>query len=114
MLGDSRAPALALIICLHTERLSGAEGEVSGMAAHRSLCLRDLGLATARKPGLIAIKDFGDPDLFAISKERLDAWKALQLAPFGGELTTAADFVLQLALARTGLGKEPLPAWCPQ
>ena len=103
MLGDSRAADLGLIVCLRAERLSGTEKEPGGVAAHRNLCLLQLGLATPRIPGLIALREISRADFVAISTSRLDAWVARQLIPFDGDLEAAADFVLQLARARTGL-----------
>ena len=110
MLGDSRAEELALIVCLHAERLPGAEKELSRIAAHRDLCLLHLGLTPARRPGLIPIVKLGDPDVLAVSKPKLERWLARRLGPFEGDLESAAEYVLQLALSRAGLrtGDPPL------
>jgi hypothetical protein len=62
-----------------------------------------LGLAVPRQSGPIRITRLGDPDVVDVSEPSLEEWLARALEPFDGHLGNAADWVLRLALARTGL-----------
>jgi hypothetical protein len=99
-LGDSGATALAVVVCMHVAELRPRDSRI---ATHRNICLMQLGLAVPRQPGLIRITRLGDPDVFVVSESALEAWRAQALEPFDGDLERASDFVLRLALARTGL-----------
>lgn len=110
MMGDTRAAPLALVVCLHAERELGALVEDRRLAAHRQLCLLDLGLATT--PGKqVALAELGKPETVDERPGGLDAWLAQALAPFDGELARAAWFALRVAVVRTGVieGPEPVP-----
>jgi hypothetical protein len=100
MLGDTRASELALIVCLHAEATAPADGDVSRLAAHRELCLLDLGLAQATRPGPLPLAEIGAPELTQTDATALDAWRAEQLAPFDGDLARAAQAILALVVAR--------------
>jgi hypothetical protein len=75
----------------------------SRIAAHRNICLMQLGLGVSRQPGPILIIRLGDRDVIHVSEPSLEEWLARALEPFDGHLGDAADWVLRLALARTGL-----------
>ena len=110
MAGDTRGAPLALIVCLHAEA-SLPEGVVdTQIAAHRDLCLMELGIA-APPPGPIPLVDFGKPGMMQHSPGQLAAWLARALIPFDGDLSRAATYVRKLAALRTGLvdGPDPEP-----
>jgi hypothetical protein len=99
MLGDSKASELALIVCLHAAAGS-PQGNVARLAAHRELCLLDLGLARATRPGPVLLAEIGAPGLTQTDDPALDTWLAEQLTPFEGNLARAAAAILALVLAR--------------
>jgi len=98
MLGDTHAAPLALVCCLHAATLLPAGVEDRRLAAHRHLCVLDLGLG--KSDGPIALKTLGDPDAIAERPGDLEAWTARALMPFDGDLAAAARFCLQLAAVR--------------
>jgi hypothetical protein len=106
MLGDSGAPDLGLIVCLHAGRLRASETDCGRVRAHLNLCLMQVGLARPKDSELIPAMSLDRSDWFVVFEARLEAWIARQLAVFDGDLRRAADFVLDLALARTGLRKD--------
>jgi hypothetical protein len=106
MLGDSGAAGLALITCLHAQQLPASDRELSHVPAHRDVCLLQLGLAAPRRRGPIPVVEFGSPGVVDVDEPKLESWIAQQLQPFDGNLETAAEFILQLALARTGLRRD--------
>lgn len=99
MLGDTRASELALIVCLHAAAGS-PQGNLARLSAHRELCLLDLGLARATRPGPVLLAEIGAPGLTQTDDPALEAWLAAQLAPFGGDLSRAAAAILALVVAR--------------
>ncbi len=132
MMGDTRAAPLALVVCLHASReldrsarahpstsphpptgihlalLGGPLLEDRRLAAHRDLCMLDLGLAHADAP--IRIASLGDPDTVTSDPSTLDAWLQRALAPFDGDLARAAWFALRVAARRTELlDVDPIP-----
>jgi len=106
MLGDSGAPDLGLILCLHAGRLRASETDRRRVRAHLNLCLMQVGLARPKDSELIPAMSLDRSDWFVVFEARLEAWIARHLAVFDGDLRRAADFVLDLALARTGLRKD--------
>ncbi|HEU0030677.1 MAG TPA: hypothetical protein VFQ53_08590 [Kofleriaceae bacterium] len=111
IMGDSGATPLALIVCLHGERSLPAHVEDRGLAAHRDLCLLDLGLGRAAADGPIKLADLGAPGTVGQSSAEVEYWLDRALVPFDGDLGRAARFALALAAVRTGLvaGPEPTP-----
>jgi hypothetical protein len=99
MLGDSHACELALIVCVHAAAGS-RRSNVARLAAHRELCLLDLGLATATRPGPVLLAEIGAPGLTRTDDAALQAWLAEALAPFDGDLARAAAAIIALVLAR--------------
>ena len=99
-LGDSGETPLALVVCMHATHLAPRDSRI---AAHRNICLMQLGLAVSRPPGPIPIARLGARDVVVVSEPSLEEWLARALEPFDGHLGHAADWVLRLALARTGL-----------
>jgi hypothetical protein len=110
MMGDSRAAPLALVVCLHAEHGLADGHEARRLAAHRHLCMLDLGLTRAVSPGAIPLVDFGKPDRFEDRPGDLAAWLARALVPFEGDLARAAMFGLRIAAIRTGIIPGPDPA----
>lgn len=107
MMGDTRAAPLALVVCLHAERLDPML-EDRRLASHRNLCLMDLGLAHAEGP--VRLVALGDPDAVAIDPSSLEAWLQRSLVPFDGDLERAALFALRVAARRTELIEiDPTP-----
>ena len=100
MLGDTRASELALLVCMHAETTAPADGNRSRLAAHRELCLLDLGLAQATRPGPVLLAEIGAPGLTETNTDALATWRAEQLAPFDGDLTRAAQAILALVIAK--------------
>lgn len=96
--GDTRAPVLALIVCLYAESTAAPGADLGRLRMHRNLCLLDLGIAPG--PAQVRIGDLAN----AVEDEppALDAWLAEALAPFDGSLPRAAQYVLALAAARLG------------
>ena len=108
MMGDTRAAPLALVVCLHAQRSIGPLLEDRRLAAHRDLCMLDLGLAHADGP--IRIASLGDPDTVTSDPNTLEAWLQRSLAPFDGDLARAAWFALRVAARRTEiLDVDPMP-----
>jgi hypothetical protein len=107
MFGDTRGAPLALVVCVHAERELGVEHE--RLAAHRQLCMLDLGLASA--PGPVRLGDLGKEGTVEERAGHLDAWLARALMPFDGDVARAAHYALELAAVRLGLveGSEPTP-----
>lgn len=107
MMGDTRAAPLALVVCLHAEHELGELVEDRRLAAHRQLCLLDLGLASASAEVPIAV--LGNPGAVDERPGGVDAWLAQALIPFEGDLARAAWFALRLACVRTGVIEGPEP-----
>lgn len=107
--GDTRGAPLALVVCVHAARELPDGVEVRRLAAHRDLCLLDLGLATA--PGPVRIGALGTPGVVDDRPGHIEAWLARALIPFDGDLARAAKFALDLAAVRLGIvdGPEPVP-----
>lgn len=106
MLGDTHAAPLGLIVCLYAEAAAPRNADISRLRAHRDLCLLDLGLARSRKSGPIPVKDLGSAEMVNVQDDALDRWLNDQLVPFGGDLASAAQAVLALAIAKVS---DPLP-----
>ena len=100
MLGDTQAPELALIVCLYAEATAPAGGNLSRLAAHRELCLLDLGLAHATQRRPLPLAEFGAAGLTRTNATAFDAWRTAWLAPFEGDLSRTAQAILALVLAR--------------
>jgi len=96
MFGDTRASALALVVCLHARTLAGDQ---RGVRAHMDLCVLDLGLgrAAATPVPLVAL---GEPGTVATEPAALAAWTAAHLVPFDGDAARAARHALAIAVAR--------------
>jgi hypothetical protein len=107
MMGDSRAPELALAVCLYAER---AHGPSKRIAAHRDLCLLDLGLGATPMPGPVKLAALGEPGTVATPIGPLEAWIARALIPFGGDHERAAMWALRVAAHRLAIiSVEPVP-----
>jgi hypothetical protein len=94
MFGDTRAPELALVCCLHARTLGGDQGRVR---AHLDLCLMDLGLGRADGP--VPIAALGEPGTVTGDPAVLAAWIAERMAPFDGDAARAARHALAVAIA---------------
>jgi len=107
MLGDSGAADLALIVCLHAGRMARSEKERGDVTAQLLLCVVELGLGCPKGRSLIfPVSSLDDPAKFLVFEAPFDAWIKRHLAVFDGDLERAADFILDLALARTGLRRD--------
>jgi len=106
MLGDSGASDLGLIVCVHAGRLSSRENEREDVTGHLMLCLMELGLGRWSEPGPLPGSSLEQPARFLVFEAPFDAWITRHLAVFDGDLERAADFILDLALARSGLRRN--------
>jgi hypothetical protein len=97
--GDTRAPALALIVCLHAEATAPAGLDLSRVRMHRNLCLLDLQIAGG--PAQVPIAELAN--VVEETPPGLDAWLADAIAGFDGDLARAAQFALALAVSRLGI-----------
>ena len=67
----------------------------------------ELGLGRPKGQSLIfPVSSLDDPDNFLVLEAPFDAWIKRHLAVFDGDLERATDFILDLALARTGLRRD--------
>lgn len=96
--GDTRAPVLALIVCLHAEATAAPGADLGRVRSHRNLCLLDLGIAHG--PAQVRLVDLAG--VVEHAPPALDTWLSEALAPFDGSLPRAAQYVLALAAARLG------------
>ena len=101
VLGDTRAAPLALIVCLHAEATAPACSSFVRLHSHRNLCLLDLGLAQADRPGHLPLRELHTvvPEV----PEEVNAWLVEQLAPYDNDLSRAAQLILALVVERVGL-----------
>lgn len=111
MMGDTHAAPLALVVCLHAEHEVPPGYDDRRLAAHRDLCLLDLGLTQPTSPGPIKLVALGAPGTVDDRPGELAAWLYRALAPFDHDLARAARFALAIAAVRVGLveGPEPVP-----
>jgi len=96
LFGDTHAPELALVVCLHARTLAGDQVRVR---SHMALCLLDLGLGQAATSP-IPLRALGDAGTVAPDSDALAAWTAEHLAPFDGDAARAARHALAIAVAR--------------
>jgi hypothetical protein len=109
MAGDTGGAPIALAMCLHAERALPDGVEHRGVAAHRDLCLLDLGLAEPASAGPIRIAALGEPGIVTGERSKLEVWLAGALLPFEGDLARAALYCRRLAATRVGLIAGPPP-----
>jgi hypothetical protein len=96
MFGDTRAPELALVVCLHACMLDAGNGRVR---AHLDLCVLDLGLGRAATSP-IPIAALGETGTVTGDPAALTAWITEHFAPFEGDVAQAARHALAIAMAR--------------
>jgi hypothetical protein len=95
MFGDTRAPELSLIVCLHAQTLAGDQRRVR---AHLDLCMLDLGLGRATAHP-VALRALGEPGTVDRDAGALAAWATEHLAPFDGDAARAARHALAIVVA---------------
>jgi hypothetical protein len=111
MMGDTGAPELALVVCLHAEAELPEGFDHRRLAAHRDLCLLDLRLTRTTAPGPFRLAEIGNPGVVEDHPGELAAWLARALVPWGGDLARAAHHALRVAAVRTGVIDGPDPGY---
>jgi hypothetical protein len=101
MLGDTRAPALCLLVSLYARSLGDADDDLGRrLSSHAALAALDIGLASAPPDGGGEV---------IVDRAAHETFLATELAPFDGSAAQAAFFALALAAVRVGVLDEPEP-----